>query len=84
MKIIGIDAVRGERVIVEFGSVIQGVTELIDLISGEPDYVAPGFIDLQVNGYGGWTTTLRRLRTRRLGGVYGCSLRVGRRGCYRR
>ena len=53
MKIIGIDAVRGERVIVEFGSVIQGVTELIDLISGEPDYVAPGFIDLQVNGYGG-------------------------------
>ena len=53
MKIIGIDAVRGERVIIEFGNVIQGVTELIDLISGEPDYVAPGFIDLQVNGYAG-------------------------------
>ena len=53
MKIIGIDAVRDERVIIEFGSVIQGVTELIDLISGEPDYVAPGFIDLQVNGYAG-------------------------------
>jgi len=53
MKIIGIDAVRGERVIIEFGNVIQGVTELIELISGEPDYVAPGFIDLQVNGYAG-------------------------------
>lgn len=53
MKLIGIDAVRGEPIIVEFGSVIERVTEIVDLISGEPDYIAPGFIDLQVNGYAG-------------------------------
>ncbi len=53
MKIIGLDAVRQERVIIDFGAVITGVTELLDPSVQELDYVSPGFIDLQVNGYAG-------------------------------
>jgi N-acetylglucosamine-6-phosphate deacetylase len=53
MKIIGLDAVRQERVIVDFADVITGVTELLDPSVRELDFVSPGFIDLQVNGYAG-------------------------------
>lgn len=53
MRIIGMDAVRQERVIIDFGAVITGVTELLDPSVRELDFVAPGFIDLQVNGYAG-------------------------------
>jgi N-acetylglucosamine-6-phosphate deacetylase len=53
MRIIGLDAVRQERVILDFGAVITGVTELLDPAVQELDYVCPGFIDLQVNGYAG-------------------------------
>lgn len=53
MRIIGLDPVRHERVIVDFGALITGVTELLDPTVGELDYVVPGFIDLQVNGYDG-------------------------------
>jgi len=53
MRIIGLDAVRQERVIIEFGAVVTGVTELLDPSVQELDFVSPGFIDLQVNGYAG-------------------------------
>lgn len=53
MRIIGLDAVRNERVIIDFADVITGVTELLDPAVKELDYISPGFIDLQVNGYAG-------------------------------
>jgi N-acetylglucosamine-6-phosphate deacetylase len=53
MRIIGLDSVRQERVIIDFSDIITGVTELLDPAVQELDYVSPGFIDLQVNGYAG-------------------------------
>jgi N-acetylglucosamine-6-phosphate deacetylase len=38
---------------VDFADVITGVTELLDPSVRELDFVSPGFIDLQVNGYAG-------------------------------
>ncbi len=52
MKCTGIHAISGEPVEVRFDQVISGVDPLIDPSSGGP-YIAPGFIDLQVNGFGG-------------------------------
>jgi N-acetylglucosamine-6-phosphate deacetylase len=50
MKRSGLDPSSGEYVEVSFDSVINGVDSLID---AEPSnlYIAPGWIDLQVNGY---------------------------------
>ncbi|MCA2972479.1 MAG: amidohydrolase family protein [Acidobacteriaceae bacterium] len=53
MRIIGFDPVRQERLILDFDALLSGVTELLDPHVGELDYIAPGFIDLQVNGYDG-------------------------------
>jgi N-acetylglucosamine-6-phosphate deacetylase len=53
MRIIGMDPVRGERVIIDFDGLITSVTELLDPSVRDLDYVVPGFIDLQVNGYAG-------------------------------
>jgi len=52
MKCNGIDVATGERSEVSFGDFITGVDPLL---SDEPDsvYVAPGCIDLQVNGFAG-------------------------------
>ncbi len=52
MNLHGIDVFSGEAVEVRTSNVIDGVD---DLISPPPDlpYVAPGFIDLQVNGFAG-------------------------------
>jgi N-acetylglucosamine-6-phosphate deacetylase len=52
MKCTGISALTGEAVEVRFDAVINGVDQLIDVQSGGP-YIAPGFIDLQVNGFAG-------------------------------
>jgi N-acetylglucosamine-6-phosphate deacetylase len=52
MKCTGIHALSGEPVEVRFDQVITGVDPLVDARSGGP-YIAPGFIDLQVNGFGG-------------------------------
>jgi N-acetylglucosamine-6-phosphate deacetylase len=51
-KCTGIHAVTGQPVMVRFGEVIQGVDDLVDA-SGSGPFVAPGFIDLQVNGFAG-------------------------------
>src|SRR5688572_27790923 len=50
MKRSGLDLSSGEYVEVTFDAVINGVDTLIDPV---PDnlYIAPGWIDLQVNGY---------------------------------
>jgi N-acetylglucosamine-6-phosphate deacetylase len=52
MKCNGIDVATGERSEVSFGDLITGVDPLL---SDKPDslYVAPGWIDLQVNGFAG-------------------------------
>jgi N-acetylglucosamine-6-phosphate deacetylase len=52
MKVKGIDAVTGEAVEVSGNREIDAVDHLIAPEEGLP-YVAPGFIDIQVNGFGG-------------------------------
>src|SRR5512135_3623178 len=52
MKLLGIDAISGAQVVITFEGLISGVDELVDPIEGLP-YLAPGWIDLQVNGYAG-------------------------------
>ncbi len=52
MKCSGIDAFTGEAVEVSSGNVIDLVDHLISAPAGLP-YVAPGFIDIQVNGFAG-------------------------------
>lgn len=51
-KCFGFDAVRGENILLEYQSVIQLADDLVEPASGLP-YLAPGFIDLQVNGFDG-------------------------------
>ena len=51
-KCFGHDALRGGNILLEFGSVIQLVDDLVEPVSGLP-YLAAGFIDLQVNGFAG-------------------------------
>ncbi len=52
MKCSGIDVFTGAAVEVTGGAAIDGVDHLITTPPGMPD-VAPGFIDMQVNGFGG-------------------------------
>ena len=52
MKCYGIDALSGGHVAVSFDRVINGVDYLIDPLT-DADYLAPAWIDLQVNGYAG-------------------------------
>lgn len=52
MKCIGRNAASGERVVVEGGAVIQYVDPWLGE-AGDDSYLAPGFIDLQVNGFAG-------------------------------
>ncbi len=51
-KCFGYDALRGENILLEFQSVIQLADDLVEPATGLP-YLAPGFIDLQVNGFDG-------------------------------
>ena len=51
-KCFGYDAVRGGNILIEYGSVIQLTDDLVEPVTGLP-YLAPGFIDLQVNGFAG-------------------------------
>jgi N-acetylglucosamine-6-phosphate deacetylase len=48
----GVDVFTGSQVEVSFGRTIQGVDPLIGGIQ-DPPYIAPGWIDLQVNGFAG-------------------------------
>src|SRR5436305_15060434 len=52
MKCNGIDAINGELVEISFGEVIQAVDPQLSPRS-DGAYVAPGWIDLQVNGFAG-------------------------------
>jgi N-acetylglucosamine-6-phosphate deacetylase len=52
MKCLGIDAASGEHVEVSFDRVINGVDHLIYPLT-DAEYLAPAWIDLQVNGYAG-------------------------------
>ena len=52
MKCSGHDIVTGERIEVEFDSVISHVDPVLE-DGDENIFVAPGFIDLQVNGFAG-------------------------------
>src|SRR5215471_15682943 len=51
MNCFGIDALNGKRIEMEFGETIVGVREAPDF--SEATYLAPGFIDIQVNGFAG-------------------------------
>ena len=53
MKCTGIHALSGEPILVRFSEVIEGVDSLVDAVAGTGSYLAPGFIDLQVNGFAG-------------------------------
>jgi N-acetylglucosamine-6-phosphate deacetylase len=52
MKCNGVDPSTGEEIEISFEEFIQGVDPLLAR-TGEAIYVAPGFIDLQVNGFAG-------------------------------
>src|ERR1700681_1339000 len=52
MKCNGIDVATGEWTEVSFGDFITGVDTLLSE-PGNPTYIAPGWIDLQVNGFAG-------------------------------
>ena len=52
MKCFGLDPSSGSYLEIEYSSVITGVDTLIDT-PADPIYVAPAWIDLQVNGYAG-------------------------------
>lgn len=51
-KCFGYDALRGANILLEYDSVIQIADDVVEPATGLP-YLAPGFIDLQVNGFDG-------------------------------
>src|SRR5579862_6118706 len=53
MKCSGRSAVSGEPIEIEFGLAIQNVDPVLDDTGQSDVFVAPGFIDLQVNGFAG-------------------------------
>ena len=52
MKCSGIDPTRGEQIEVSFGKLIDGVDSIVAPLPSDI-YIAPGWIDLQVNGFAG-------------------------------
>jgi N-acetylglucosamine-6-phosphate deacetylase len=52
MKCNGIDVATGERTEISFADFISGVDPLLSS-QGDPAYISPGWIDLQVNGFAG-------------------------------
>src|ERR1035437_5471392 len=53
MKCSGRSAVSGERIEIEFDAAIQNVDPLWASDADDGVFLAPGFIDLQVNGFAG-------------------------------
>jgi N-acetylglucosamine-6-phosphate deacetylase len=53
MKCRGRSAVSGEPVEIEFGLAIENVDPILDGADDSGVFIAPGFIDLQVNGFAG-------------------------------
>ena len=56
MKCFGLDASSGAYLEIEYDSVITLLDTLIET-PRDPLYIAPAWIDLQVNGYAAWITT---------------------------
>ncbi|MGA3188501.1 MAG: amidohydrolase family protein [Bryobacteraceae bacterium] len=52
-KCSGRDAISGERITIEFDDVIQHLNPAFSESIDDDTYVAPGFIDLQINGFAG-------------------------------
>jgi len=52
MQCSGRDALSGERILVEFDSAIQHADPLL-VDDGDHEWIAPGFVDIQVNGFAG-------------------------------
>src|SRR5579859_5652172 len=63
MKCRGRDAITGERIEVEFNAAIQHVDPILRAEPDDEAWIAPGFVDLQINGFAGadfnspWTTS---------------------------
>jgi N-acetylglucosamine-6-phosphate deacetylase len=53
MKCSGRSAISGEPIEIQFESAIQNVDPILDDAGDTETFVAPGFIDLQVNGFAG-------------------------------
>ena len=53
MKCSGLSAISGERIEIEFGTAINNVDPLLTGAGDDSIFVAPGFVDLQVNGFAG-------------------------------
>jgi N-acetylglucosamine-6-phosphate deacetylase len=53
MKCVGRSAVSGERIEIEFDAAIKNVDPLLGVERDDGVFLAPGFIDLQVNGFAG-------------------------------
>src|SRR6476659_3093076 len=52
-KCIGRSAVSGERIEIELDGVIKSVDPLLTSAADDGIFIAPGFVDLQVNGFAG-------------------------------
>lgn len=53
MKCSGHNAVSGERIEIEFDKTIENVDPLLTSHAEDAVFIAPGFVDLQVNGFAG-------------------------------
>src|ERR1019366_2464396 len=53
MKCNGRSAISGERIEVEFDTAIKNVDPLLASHAEDAAFIAPGFVDLQVNGFAG-------------------------------
>jgi len=53
MKCTGVNVFTGDPIEVTFGETITAVTELVDAHQPSAVFIAPGFVDLQVNGFAG-------------------------------
>ena len=53
MKCTGVNVFTGEPVEIRFGETITAVDDLVDAHAPSDIFLAPGFIDLQVNGFAG-------------------------------
>src|SRR5579862_8461725 len=53
MKCSGLSAISGERIEIEFDAAIKNVDPLLTSHAEDAVFIAPGFVDLQVNGFAG-------------------------------
>jgi N-acetylglucosamine-6-phosphate deacetylase len=53
MKCSGLSAISGERIEIEFDTAIKNVAPLLTSHAEDAVFIAPGFVDLQVNGFAG-------------------------------